>query len=283
MKLCKTIFHMCTVNFRNWSTDYKIWTAAVLLLLFCRTYTKDYGYFCYSIQMNMSPWVFPILIGARYLRILFFLPLILIFCNAPFIDNNQPYLIVRSRRLAWSLGQILYIILATAAYFLFLILIMISYIIPHVNWSLSWGKVLSTLANTNASQSMGLNIIVPKQLLLDFTPVQAMWFSFLLCWFAGIFLGLVIYFINSWSQNKGWGVFIGAFFVVFDSFAISIPTLCWVSPITWSALGCIDIGHTTSYPPITYIYIMYLVLIGILIVTSIRINKKQTIDFIQPV
>ena len=115
--------------------------------------------------------------------------MILLFCDAPFIDDNQAYVIARSGRIPWSIGQIAYIIIASSIYFLFLLFLTIIINISHIQFTSSWGKVLGTLANTNASSVIGLTTFVSRNILYYFTPLQEMWFTFFLSWLVGVVLG----------------------------------------------------------------------------------------------
>ncbi len=84
-----------------------------------------------------------------YKKLLLFFPLILIFSNAPFIDKNQLYIIVRARTIKWYIGQMCYISIASALYFVFVMIFSIILNIDCIEFTDEWGKVLNTLANTN--------------------------------------------------------------------------------------------------------------------------------------
>jgi hypothetical protein len=207
-----------------------------------------------------------------------------LFCDAPFVDQSQPYVILRSKRVAWSLGQILYIVALSALYFLFLFLISNLFIFSHVDFSLTgWGKVLGTLANTSAAQEMGLLSFIDSRTLYYFTPLQAVWFTFLLSWLVGVFLGLTIYLLNSATQTRIIGVLIATSFLILDSVITGIPQATWLSPVSWSTLNHVGIGAGSQYPPIGYIYGGFAVLIITLLVLSVAVNRRQDINVVQPV
>jgi hypothetical protein len=233
--------------------------------------------------MKMSPWIFPFLYSAKYVKILFFAPLLLLFCDAPFIDPTQPYVISRSGRIAWSLGQLLYVIVLSGLYCVFLLLISNLFIITHVEPSWEWGPVLGTLGNTGAAQSMGLLSTVSPRTLFYFSPVQATCFTLLLSWFSCVFLGLVIYALNSLTNTRSLGILFAASFLVLDSAAGAYHLVAHFSPVSWSNLDYIDIGGLSAYPSITYVYCAFAIVSGVLIVLSIVANKRQEINVVQPV
>lgn len=284
MKLFKMVCCVCFQNFRKWATNYRIWIIGLTVIIMTHYFTKNIGAFSRMIDIPVSPWIYPFLYNQRYIKLLFFFPLILLFCDAPFIDDNQPYVIFRSGRIPWSIGQIGYIFIATAIYFLTLILVSILINVHTMEFTTNWGKVLGTLANTDAPRLVELYIIVSQRTLYYFTPLQAMWFTFILSWLSGIFLGLLIYIINSVSGTRVLGVLSASFFLVLDATVVTVsPKLLWFSPISWSTLDQIDIGGMTPYPTIYFIYLAYGILITAMAVISITVNRRQTITVLPPV
>ncbi len=283
MKLFNVASYVCLQNFRKWLVDYRVWIIAILLFMFTQIFTKEIIEFSKAINIEVTSWIFPFLFTQKFVKLLFFFPLILLFCDAPFIDDNQAYVIARSGRIPWSLGQIAYIIIASGIYFLFLLFLTIIINISHIQFTSSWGKVLGTLANTNASSVIGLKTFVSRNILYYFTPLQAMWFTFFLSWLVGVVLGLVIYVINSLSNTRMWGVLIASFLLVLDAAVTGYSSIYQFSPVSWSNLDRIDINGTTQMPSISYIYIGLAILIIGLIISAITVNRKQSIHVLPPI
>lgn len=282
MKLFRTAGYISLQNFRKWSSNYRVWVIAILLAILTHNFTKEIADFARDININVSPWLFPFLFTQKFIKLLFFFPLILLFSDAPFIDDHQPYVIARSGRTPWSIGQIGYIVIASAIYFFFLMLLAIVINLPTIQFTSEWGKVLGTLANTNASIVVGLKTFITPSTIFYFSPLQAMWFSFFLSWMAGIFLGLIIYVINSISNTRIFGVLTASFFLVLDATITGKPDLYRFSPVSWSNLDRIDIEGTTQMPTISYIYIGFAVLITVMAITAVIVNRKQSINVLPP-
>ncbi|MDC3424448.1 hypothetical protein NC797_07990 [Aquibacillus sp. 3ASR75-11] len=283
MKLFNTARYVCYQNLRKWTSNYRVWIVAILLIILTQNFTKEIIDFANDININVSPWLFPFLFTQKFIKLLFFFPLILLFSDAPFIDDNQPYVIARSGRIPWSVGQIGYIFVSTAIYFIFLIFLTIVINFSSIQFTSEWGKVLGTLANTNASVVVGLKTIIPSNTLYYFTPLQAMWFSLMLSWLAGVFLGLIIYVMNSLTNTRIFGILTASFFLVLEAAVNNRPELYRYSPISWSNLNRIDIDGTTQMPSITYIYFGFALLIVILIILAISSNRKQSINVLPPI
>ncbi|MCJ7840775.1 hypothetical protein MUB24_07620 [Lederbergia sp. NSJ-179] len=283
MKLFNQARCVCFQNFRKWGANYRVWMIAIILILLTHYFTKEIIDFSREIDMKVSPWIFPFLFSQKYTKLLFLFPLLLLFCDAPFIDENQPYVIARSGRVPWSIGQISYIVISSAFYFVFLFILTIGINLFHMHFTLEWGKVLGTLANTNAAQVVGLKMFISGSITHYFSPLQAIWFSFLLSWLAGVFLGLLIYVVNSLSNTRILGVLAASFFLVLDATIIGRDYLYRFSPVSWSSIERIDIEGTTQMPSITYVYIGFAVLIIGMIISAIIVNRKQTINVLPPI
>ena len=118
MNWVRPVVSITMQNFRKWKQDCRIWIAFGIVLVLIHSATKGLSGLCAYTGVRLSPWIFPFLYGSYYSKLLFFFPLVLIFSNAPFMDRNQLYVVIRSGRYRWCLGQMLYIILASALYFI---------------------------------------------------------------------------------------------------------------------------------------------------------------------
>lgn len=283
MKKFNTIFAISRQNIRKWTSNYRVWMIAIILIIFIHSYTKDISLFAYELGIKMSAWIFPFLYIERYMKLLFLFPIILLFCDAPFVDNNQPYIILRSKRTAWSIGQIIYIVLANIIYFMFLIIATIGINITNITFENDWGKVFGTLATTDAHNFVNTPLKIDSRIIKYFTPLQAVWFTFLLSCLSGIILGLIIYACNSIFKNRFWGITVSSALLILSAVLYRNPDLQWLSPMSWNTLNNIDIGNTTSFPSYEYIITADILIIAVLIMISVMANKKQEIYVLQQV
>ena len=290
MRLLKNSWFVCCQNFRKWRHDYRIILSAIIILMEINYFSGSLGTVCGMLGLKMSPWLFPFLFTSQWSSIVFFLPLLFIFCNAPFIDANQPYSIIRTGRTAWSVGQIIYVALTTAIYLLFIVFASILLHIGHMEFTSEWGKFFTSFGNLAFHSEVPLNIFVPTRIINYFTPLQAMWFTFLFLWFSGVFIGLLVYVLNSLTNTRIVGLGVSGFFLAFDSFLSQTLGhqsvnyfLYHFSPVTWSHLNLIEIDYGTTQPTFPYVMTMYVVLTVILIVGCIWANRKQTIEVLPPV
>ena len=186
-------FRICIQNIRKWSSNSRIKMCLILAFLFVYLYTKGLWQICDLMEDKMTPWIFPFLFSWRFMKIVFMALVIFIFCDAPFIDTNQTYIMLRTKRSTWCIGQILYIIFGAFIYTLVLFLSTIIINAGHIKWGTQWGNVLGAAGSTTVLNALGLGyntVKVTARVIRYYTPAQAMFFSFLLMFLSFIVIGL---------------------------------------------------------------------------------------------
>lgn len=282
MKLIRTAFSICIQNIRKWRNDYRIWTIGILLLFMLKIYVDDFLNLCQKLNTSLPFWIFPFLYQQYYMKVIFSIPLVLLFCNAPFIDDNQIYIYVRCGRTKWLFGQLLYILISSAIYYIFLMIACLLTAWVYGGTPIAeWGKVLTTVAEMNISRLGNYQFIeVSDMVIRCFKPSQACFFTFLMSWSNAVLIGIIMFALNYLLKQKYAGIIASSFLVVF-SFFVEIsgyPKLIYFSPVSWITLDKIDIGNTTNYPNFTYCIFFYWTMILILIMLIFLLGKKREFD-----
>ncbi len=282
MRLLKTVTSVCLQNIRKWQRDYRIWTIAALMIIMVQIYVDDMRKISTGLGTEMPIWIFPFLYSQFHTKLIYTFPLILLFCNAPFVDGNQIFVYMRCGRRKWLSGQILYIAAASALFYIFLFMISILSTLPYGGEiSLTdWGRTLVTTANSDAARVFDCAYIEISPRILDFfSPLQAVWFTFLMSWLCGMVIGLVIFLCNYLTGTRFLGITVSSLLL-----ALSVPVkrkfwdLSRFSPVSWNTLDCIDVGGTTTYPPFEYCLSVYLGLIVVLIAAIFIFGKNRSLD-----
>lgn len=292
MKSFKISFAVCMQNLRKWTGDYKVLLVFVFLLIVNHYHASWFLDFSAGLgsKTGVAPWIFVFAFtGWDFVKIMMLLPLLMLFSNAPFIDDNQPFLISRCTRKSWCFGQILYIIFGSAVYVLISAFSSVLMLLGNIDFNTDWGGVINTaakVAGTEGAVATG----VSNKIVYYFSPFTAMFYTMLLLWFACIFIGLVIYVVNSITGSTGYGVFAGGVLIIFDfiqnmmrSSKLGLDWLSYFSPVSWSSIDLIDITGKRVTPDITFVFCGYAVLIIGLSVLALRISKKQEIKVVQDV
>lgn len=271
---------ICIQDIRKWRDNTRIKMCFLLVVLFVMSYTAGLRALSLKMDIDMTPWIFPFMFTWRYMKIIYMIPVVFIFCDAPFVDSNQMYVIIRSKRKSWCAGQILYIFAGSFIYTALLLLSSIIVNIKYMQWDTRWGEVLGTASTTNIMQTIGQNYTTVKVstiIVRYYTPLQAMIYTFLLMWLSMTMIGLLIYIFNVFTKTRFAGNLVAAFLILLTAVVDGKPLLTWLSPMSWNSLNNIDVAGITKYPTIIYVLFMYLMIIGISIFLILFIGKKQEI------
>lgn len=273
---------ICVQNLRKWLGNSRIYIAFVIVFLFTLIYTKGLWLVADNVGEKLSIYIFPFLTTYRYMKIIYLFPLLLLFCDAPFVDANQQFVMIRSSRLSWGIGQMLYIICGSFFYALFMLLSSIIVNIGHIQMGTSWGKSLILAGTTNICSILGIQydtVQISSIIVKYYTPAQAMLWSFLFLWMICIILGLIIYDFNILFQSNIVGLFVAGFLILFTAVVDGIQQLIWYSPVSWSSLNNIDVAKTTSLPGIYFVLFVYIGAILALLIAGAVLSRSRRFTF----
>lgn len=273
---------ICVQNLRKWLGNSRIYIAFVIVFLFTLIYTKGLWLVADNVGEKLSIYIFPFLTTYRYMKIIYLFPLLLLFCDAPFVDANQQFVMIRSSRLSWGIGQMLYIISGSFFYALFMLLSSIVVNIGHIQMGASWGKSLILAGTTNICSILGIQydtVQISSIIVKYYTPAQAMLWSFLFLWMICIILGLIIYDFNILFQSNIVGLFVAGFLILFTAVVDGIQQWIWYSPVSWSSLNNIDVAKTTSLPGIYFVLFVYIGAILALLIAGAVLSRSRRFTF----
>ena len=97
-------------------------------------------------RVGCGIWILPHLLDNRLLQIMITLGSVLIFCDAPFITAQTKDYLIRTGRKKWFWGQVSYILMASCLYAACLLLLSVLLLLPNIEFSAGWGRVVNTLA-----------------------------------------------------------------------------------------------------------------------------------------
>lgn len=278
-------FRISINNIRKWGTNPRIYILAMLIYIIIWTYISPISQFSKCVNYKATPWIFPYLTDFYFTQMLIMVGIVFLFCDAPFMDAGQPYLIIRSSRTTWGLGQVLYIMISTAIYLLFIIIICLIILFPNIFFSNGWGKVLSTLAQTDAREQFKILIPISYQIQAQYSPVHAFFLSFLLEWCTGVMIGLIIFITNVYLKRTI-GAIVGAAFALFDIVISNAGIGLFpyhFSPVSMARLTILDQSGISALPTNLYAYIFYTVGILLLSIISVLSMRKRDIQVLPPV
>ena len=249
------IMKVAKLGIKKWMTSPRMYVVAILAALYLWAPLEQIRIFAMQQELSVSNWYFPLLWADDNGMIVLFLyfDIILMFCNAPFVDRQQIFVLLRSGKKNWFLGQLLYIVSAAVIYFLYIFVLTIVEFIPYVGFSFRWESVFESLANFDYRSVDMHASSMPTELIHNFTPLKAFALSFLVNVLITVLLGELIFLVNLF-KNRGYGTGAALAVVLFSWLvgdAVFGSRLNYFSPISWSDITIIFQENTGV--PLAYI------------------------------
>ncbi|MCR5793664.1 MAG: hypothetical protein K6G65_10890 [Lachnospiraceae bacterium] len=252
--MIRRICAVATYSLRQWGVDIRIRVLFLLMFVYLWSELSPINSLSEMTGVNVNPLIFVFYSDGIVKKIILLAGVIFLFADVPFFDESQLYVMIRCKRTNWVLGKVLYIIMASGLYFVYLEVVSVFVLIRNAYISFGdWGKVVNTLARTNAGASIQLQFGISDKIITNYTPQTALVTSFMLNWGIGIFIGLLM-FIISMKFNRTAGMLVASMLVFFDLLVLNNLPYKWfyVSPVTLSRLGTLDPKGITTFPTLTY-------------------------------
>lgn len=137
MKCVRSVLCICIQNIRKWTYDYRVWIIAALLFFVCFDNSASLGELARFYGVRSTLWYFPFAYMSFHIKIIVTFPLVLLMCSAPFADANNLFIITRAGRTKWICGQLIYITLASAIYYLFIFACSVVTAMPYASFQMN--------------------------------------------------------------------------------------------------------------------------------------------------
>lgn len=282
-KKSRSMMKVCLESLRKWKSDPRIWAAALLVCLFEWTKIQPIRQYCAAQDIGIANWYFPFLFTDEINTMFFFFGILILFCDAPFIDRHQMFVVIRTGKKNWFLGKIIYIFTASILYFTWMYLVSIAEFIPYVGFSTGWEMIIEGLsASGEMSGGMGIHPI-PQAIVWTMEPVQAFLMSYIICVLLAVFFGMLIFYLNLYrQQNIGVGA---ALVIILVTGLIGLLPLnvqrvfLYFSPISWADIEIftLDYGGVPFWYAITFLCVAIVLLI-ILIMQKAKSYNMEAME-----
>lgn len=267
---------------RKWRNEYRVWLVFIVVAIFVANFCEPIYKLAQKWEYAVTPWVFPFIDSQPFMKMIMYLGLILIFSNAPFLNQDQVYVILRSGRKAYAVGQLLAILVMTMLYFLVLA---VAPVLTHLNttgWATEWGDVIFTAGNTGALMEIEgwANIIITFHLVDNLSAMEAMGLAYLLRVMTGVMLGYLVYMGNVLAKKQRWvGVLIAGMLVIIDPVFAAINRFEW-SPVSWCDLNRLDYARIGNDLPVDSAIIrLAAIIVAAAVVCVVRMSRSE----VQPI
>lgn len=200
-------------NFRQWRKNPRIIITFGLAFVLCFLLTDKAVQFAVEHNTTMQIgeafiWTF----GDSGSILLVSLLLILLFTDMPFISSGTPFFLVRIDRKKWITGQLVYTLLATAIFLLFVLLSTMAVCIRQSYIGNIWSETAAILGYSGVGEAIALPALV-KTLEMSF-PRRCMFTIFFLMLCYTIVMVFIMLIFNLWKGHAA-GILSGFAFSVY--------------------------------------------------------------------
>ena len=277
--MLRRIWFTTSRNFRKWFGTPRILVLGLLAVILCTIAADPLRQFSYRVNESIN--IFEPFICAfndRFLAFFAYGIMLLLLCDAPFLDSGQAYVIFRTGRKTWMIGTQLYIVLSCFVVLLFLLIIMAAIVLQRAFLANEWSNVGTLLAVSNASMLENI-VLLPRTVYFSMLPYQALIQTFLLVWLYWIFLSEILLLFNMlYGQAAGMVITAG---IHIEGWAILFtmqPSLYALSPMLHSVLSMHSFGYD-RLPTVGQSALLYLGLIALLVTLVLFVIRKYTFKF----
>ena len=181
------------VSLRKLPRNPRFYLLLGMMVMFVYNAVTPIREFSALVGYRVTPWIFPALMSSRFFGSALLLGLVLLFCDAPFMDAGQTLLMGRAGKKNWCAGQLLYIAICTGVYFLAIFITQCLMLMPYLIFQSSWGRVITTFS---ATAGLSGNLVFSRALIETFDGVTTTLVYFVALWLAGTMLGAVMFVLN---------------------------------------------------------------------------------------
>ena len=256
----------------------------VILWIAFDSFYAEIDYACKVLDYPCSFWYFLNVMTNHFMCGAIGLSAVYLFSNAPYLNRNGMYQMIRQGKYKWLLSQLGSIILSGFSFTAVLFFTGWIRMLPHMDWTLSWGRMMKTLAVTNAASQLNVTFVLKHSFMQSMEAWQAGLLAFMLDSFVFILIGFLILAIGLLFNRMAALIFTGILAIVpfvTNSWNLSRHLMINLfSPVSWLQTGLFYTENMTyaEMPPVLWIWGMlavYLALAVFLALLGIKRNYFQ--------
>jgi hypothetical protein len=278
MSAVRKIFAVFALQMRQAFSSWRIPGIFVLVGIFVWSNAQQVGDFAQMVGLNARPWLFSHLTNDFVCQLVFSAACIGLFCDAPFKTDLSTYILIRSGRTAQTLGHSMYIAVLSFAFTLFILAVSVLALIPNLEFADGWGKVIGTLARTDASAQAEMTFAVNDFIIGAYEPIDATALSVFLESACFTWLGLVVFLFNG-RIGKMSGIFVAGAFILLDITVANelTPFAYHFSPISLAQLTAFAGFNARFGISLNYASAFFVIGTVALIIINLLFRRRKTL------
>ena len=262
----KQCLRICKGNLKRILKNPRLYLALSWFVMTSLFYLIQVRHLAVSLEQSVSAWIFPLLIVLSGNQMFVILGAVLLFCDAPFLYDNSGWQILRAGRRGWFWGNILYIWILAFIYAVFIAVLPMLFLIPHISFRNEWGALLGSLAQTSLADQAGITPL-SYGLMVRYEPVEAIVLTVLAVWLNGVLVGVINYAANLLIRQGVGPIFcvaMGVTPVLTEGLQTEIAQVSmYFSPPSWMNLMNYNWDGYGTNPSPEYIYLAFAVMIAV--------------------
>ena len=256
----------------------------IILFVAFDSFYAEIDYACKVLDYPCSFWYFLNVMTNHFMCGAIGLSAVYLFSNAPYLNRNGMYQMIRQGKYKWLLSQLGSIILSGFSFTAVLFFTGWIRMLPHMDWTLSWGRMMKTLAVTNAASQLNVTFVLKPSFMQSMEAWQAGLLAFMLDSFVFILIGFLLLAIGLLFNRMAALIFTGILAIVpfvANSWNLSRHLMINLfSPVSWLQTGLFYTENMmyAEMPPVLWIWGMlaaYLALAVFLALLGVKRNHFQ--------
>lgn len=253
----------------------------VILWIAFDSFYVELDYACKVLDYPCSFWYFLNVMTNHFMCGAIGLSAVYLFSNAPYLNRNGMYQMIRQGKYKWLLSQLGSIILSGFSFTAVLFFTGWIRMLPHMDWTWSWGRMMKTLAVTNAASQLNVTFVLKPSFMQSMEAWQAGLLAFMLDSFVFILIGFLLLAIGLLCNRMTALIFTGILAIVpfvTNSWNLSRHLMINLfSPVSWLQTGLFYTENMTyaEMPPVLWIWGMLAVYLALAVVLALLAAKRN--------
>lgn len=256
----------CRHDLRRLASTPRAWAVLILTFLFAENQFSPVRQMLAEEGLTLSfPGMALYMLCDTQVTLMLGLGLVMLLFDAPFLDETQRYIITRTGRGSWGLGQTLYVGAAALAYLLFFLACLLALQAPWTDWSEGWSGGLDELVHYGAYEYYNTMLDYDPWLMETYSPWGGLALTGGLHLLAYTALGLILFAFNCLTRSR-LGFLPCTGLLLWDAVMEEyfMENVYYFSPVTLCRLTALDYGDEMGRPPAWYAAVVLAVLVGLL-------------------
>ncbi len=294
MLKAKQVFQIAKQNFSGWNRSPRIWMTFFLAFVLCLMMSDEIISQAVRYEMILQivePFIWTY--GDATSVMLSSLLLTLLFADMPFINQETPYWLIRTSRNVWLAGQVLYVVVATVLYNVFLLVVLGIMAMPFAYWGNVWSETAAMLGYGGGES---ITIPVSIKTMESSSPYECMISVFALMLLYSLVITCFMLCLNLMAGNMAgvlgafgvnlYGIllnpsFIQKIFHFTGNLSYKANILCgWLSPLNHATFPMHNFGYDCLPKLWNSMLIFGIVILGLIFISREKI-RHYNFTFIQ--